>query len=113
MTGNEDKISLELSDSAILGILGDQLRQRRLLRNLSQAELGKQAGIARSTLSEMEKGNMGTLQSFVQTLRALHALDVLNAFAPVSLVSPLQIAKERGKTRQRASRKKQEKGVTW
>jgi len=113
MTENQVQISPELSDSSILEILGDQLRQRRLSRNLSQAELGTRAGVARSTISEMEKGHVGTLQSFVQVLRALQGLDCLNALAPVSLVSPIQVAKERGNTRQRASRKVQDSGATW
>jgi DNA-binding XRE family transcriptional regulator len=35
---------------------GNELRQRRLLNNLSQAELAKQAGIDRSYLAQIELG---------------------------------------------------------
>lgn len=94
-----------MSDAAILKTLGAQLKQMRLNQNLTQEQLSKLSGISRSTLSEIEKGNIGSMLTFVQILRALQKLEVLNTFTTESPISPLQIAKMKGKIRKRASGK--------
>lgn len=52
--------------------LGKKIREHRLLRGLTLADLSKQSGVALSTLSRIETGKMtGTLESHIQIARAL------------------------------------------
>ena len=99
----------ENNDNIILTNLGLQLKQMRLNKNVTQHELCKRIGISRSAISDIENGGNGTLNSFVRILRALEKLEILNNFIEEAPVSPIQIAKLKGKTRQRASGKKRHK----
>ena len=91
------------SDDAVLADLGAQLKQMRLNRNLTQKQLGELSGLSRSAISDLENGAGGTMRSFVQLLRALGKLEILDHFKTEAPVSPIQIAKMRGKIRKRAS----------
>ncbi len=91
------------SDDAVLADLGAQLKQMRLNRNLMQKQLGELSGLSRSAISDLENGAGGTMRSFVQLLRALGKLEILDHFKTEAPVSPIQIAKMRGKIRKRAS----------
>ena len=96
-------ITYSMSDEAVLSTLGEQLRQIRLNQNYTQQQLADRAGVSRSTVSELENGGSASLLTLVQVLRALNKLELLNAFATQASVSPLQIARLKGKTRRRAS----------
>ncbi len=93
------------SNDAVLSNLGAQLKQMRLNRNLTQKQLSKRSGLglSRSAISDFENGAGGTMRSFVQVLRALGKLEILGHFKTEAPVSPIQIAKMRGKIRKRAS----------
>ncbi|MDR1980829.1 MAG: helix-turn-helix transcriptional regulator [Tannerellaceae bacterium] len=80
-----------------------QLKQMRLNRNLTQGELSRLSGISRSAISDLENKGSGSMNSFVRILRALEKLEILNHFISEAPVSPIQIAKLKGKTRKRAS----------
>jgi len=97
------KFSYSMSNEALLRLLGTQIRQIRLNKNLSQTELGKSAGLSRSAISDIESKGMGTMTSFIQILRALEKIEILNQFITEAPVSPIQIAKLQGKARKRAS----------
>jgi len=97
------KFSYLMSNEALLRLLGTQIRQIRLNKNLSQTELGKSAGLSRSAISDMESRGMGTMTSFIQILRALEKIEILDQFITEAPVSPIQIARLRGKARKRAS----------
>ncbi len=106
MIDNTDIIvNYSMSDDAILQRLGTQLKQMRLNKDCTQQQLSELSGVSRSTISEMENGNMGTVLSLIQVLRALEKIQILNAFITEAPISPLQIAKLKGKERQRASGK--------
>jgi len=92
-----------MSNKAILRLLGKQLRQIRLNKNLSQTELGESAGLSRSAIGHMESKGIGTMSTFIQILRALEKIEILDQFITEAPVSPIQIAKLRGKARKRAS----------
>ena len=100
-----------MSDKAILSQLGAQLKQMRLNKNITQQQMSKIAGLSRSAISTMENDGNGSMISFVQMLRALGKLEILNNFITEAPISPIQIAKLHGKQRLRASmkRKKQMK----
>lgn len=90
----------------ILREIGDRLQSYRLQQNLRAADLGARAGVSARTVSRAEAGENTSLESLVKILRALGRLDVLDAFLPVPLVSPLQLAEFRGRERRRASVKR-------
>ncbi len=92
-----------MSDKAILREIGQRLKKKRLRQNLTQKLLADRAGVNRTTISEMERGNPFEVLTLVQVLRALRSLESMDAFLPDPGISPLQLAKMRGRERQRAS----------
>jgi len=95
-----------MSDPAILEVLGNFIQQTRLQQNKTQQQVAKAAGLNRSTIVQVENSGGGTLLSFIQILRALEQLHLLQSFEFRQQISPLQIAKIDQKNRQRASTKK-------
>ncbi len=93
-----------MSDRAILKEIGRRLKRKRLEKNLSQQKLADLAGINRTTVRDIEQGSPFGVLTLVEILRALDALDELNSFLPDPGISPLQLAKMKGKERRRASR---------
>lgn len=91
-----------MSDPAILEILGNFIQKTRLSRNKTQQAVSEIAGINRSTLVQIEKGNGSTLLSFIQVLRALEQFHLLDEFEIKQEISPLQLAKIEMKKRLRA-----------
>ncbi|MBI3234150.1 MAG: helix-turn-helix transcriptional regulator [Bacteroidetes bacterium] len=94
------------SDSAIVATLGAYIKHHRLEQNKSQQQLAEQAGINRSTLVEFEKGMRTNLITFIQLLRALNLLEVLEQFKVTTQISPIQLAELEHKKRRRASKTK-------
>ena len=97
-----------MSPAAIAEQLGDRLKQARLNANLTQAELASKTGLNRRTILNAEKGNV-QLKNLVAIFVGLDMSDHLNLFLPIQEISPLQLAKLKGKKRQRASRPKKKK----
>jgi transcriptional regulator with XRE-family HTH domain len=96
-----------MSDPAILELLGKYIQQIRLQQNKTQQQIATAAGVNRSTIVQIEKGSGGTMMSFVQILRALEQLQILEHFEVKQQISPLQLAKLEQNNRQRASSKKE------
>lgn len=95
-----------MSDKALIGTIASFIKQHRLDQNKTQEELAKQAGISRSTLSLLEKGEAVSLSTLIQVLRVLELLHVMDNFHVTTQTSPLELAKlEKGK-RLRARSKK-------
>lgn len=92
-----------MSPTAITKELGHRLKRARLNADLTQAELASRTGLHRRTILNAEKGK-AQLENFVAILAALGMAEQLNMFLPVQEISPLQLAKLRGKERQRASK---------
>lgn len=97
-----------LSDPAILQQIGIFIQGTRVERNTTQQELAERAGIDRSTLVRLENEGRGSLLTFVQVLRALDQLYLLQAFELKSQISPLQLAKAEMQKRKRARSKKED-----
>jgi transcriptional regulator with XRE-family HTH domain len=93
-----------MSDPAILEVLGNFLQKTRLSQNKTQQAVSEAAGINRSTLIQIEKGSGGTLLSFIQILRALEQLHLIENFEAKKEISPLQLAEMEMKYRRRASK---------
>jgi len=98
-----------MSDLAILREIGRRIKRKRLDKNWSQKKLAETAGLNRTTIGEIERGAPSGMITFIQVLRSLDVLEELNAFLPEPGISPLQLAKLKGKERLRASRQKEGK----
>jgi putative transcriptional regulator len=94
-----------MSPKAIAEELGDRLRNARLNADLTQAEVASRAGLSRPTVVAAEHGRV-QLENLAAILMAMGMVSQLDTFLPVQEVSPLQLAKLRGRERQRASRVK-------
>ncbi len=94
-----------LTDSAIEAEIGDRLRALRLRRNITQKALAKATGLSVTAIKGIEAGG-GTLSTLIAVLRELQALDQLQHFIPEITVNPLQLARSKGKQRQRATGKR-------
>ncbi len=105
--GNIMKIE-NMSPVAITKELGKRLRQARLNNDLTQAEVASRAGLNRRTILNAEKGKV-QLENLVAILVSMDMADQLNMFLPIQEISPIQLAKLKGKKRQRASRSKYRK----
>jgi len=96
------KIATTLTNEAILQELGERLAGARLERNLTQAALAEEAGVAKRTVERLESGQAATqLSGFVRVCRALGLLERLDALVPEGTASP--IAQLQGRKRQRAT----------
>ena len=85
----------------IVAALGRELETVRLQHNISQAELAREAGVSRRTITRMAEGKAMSLDSFVRVLKALKLLDNLAMLLPDTSVSPVEMAahaNERGQT---------------
>lgn len=98
-----------LSDTAIATELGRRLRALRLRRNITQQALAEATMLSLNTIKALEGGS-GKLSSLIAVLRELQALDQLDAFIPDETVSPMQLARSRGRVRERASGSRGGKG---
>ncbi|WP_340064755.1 helix-turn-helix transcriptional regulator [Ascidiimonas aurantiaca] len=93
----------KLTDQHILEELSRRVRQRRLNLNITQKQLAKSAGVHLQTIKKFEAGNNIQLLTLIQVLRVLGDLDTLNLFLPDPGISPVQLVKLKGKSRERAS----------
>jgi transcriptional regulator with XRE-family HTH domain len=93
------------SDSALMKNLGAFIKHNRLMQNKTQSQLAQEAGISRSTLSLFEKGENTSLLIFIQLLRTLKLLHLLQEFQVRQRLSPIQLAKLEKSERLRASSK--------
>jgi putative transcriptional regulator len=98
------KIESGLTDEAVLAELGGRLARTRLGRNLTQAQLGGDAGVGLATVQRLESGRPVKVSSLVRVLRTLGLLDVLDVLVPEPAPSPIELLKLHGHQRQRAAR---------
>ena len=93
-----------MSPAAISLELGQRLKRARLNTDITQAELAKRTGLNRRTILNAEKGKV-QLENLIAILAALDLINQLNTFLPDQQLSPLQLAKLKGRERKRASGK--------
>lgn len=97
------KITGLLTDDAVLAELGARIAGRRVELQLTQAAVAEQAGIAKRTLERMEAGQTSQFVTLVRVLRVLDAASGLDNLIPESGPRPMDLLKQKGKVRQRAS----------
>jgi DNA-binding XRE family transcriptional regulator len=96
-----------MTEKAILEELGRRMQAQRLNLNMAQAEVAHKAAVSRRALQNLESGRGCTLSLLIRELRAMGKLGQLEAFLPEPGVSPIQLAKLKGRERQRASGRRQ------
>ena len=102
------------SSAAIASALCRRLEEIRLGKNISQAELARQAGVSRSTMTRIAAGKSISLDSFIRVIKALGLVDHLAALLPDPTVRPVELVTHEGQHRQRASgKRKQAKPWSW
>lgn len=99
------------SDQHYLVLIGEFIRSNRIQQGKTQEELSVAAGVNRSTLIQIEKGNPVNLLSLIQILRALKKLDVLNQMELRPQISPLKLAALEEKQTLRVRRKNNKKST--
>jgi transcriptional regulator with XRE-family HTH domain len=97
-----DKDIVASSDTALMETLGSFIKYHRLQQNKTQDQLATETGIARSTLSLFERGQNTSLLVFIQLLRALKLLSLLQGFRVKQQISPLELARLEQEKKKRA-----------
>jgi len=98
------RIETELPDAMVLRELGNRIARTRLEANITQENLAREAGIAKSTLERIEGGRDVRLSSFLRVLRSLNLLEALDRLVPEPMPNPVERSRLEGKRRQRAAR---------
>ncbi len=104
-----------MTDKAIEAEIGIRLKGLRLRRNLTQQQVADAVTLSLNVIKGLEAGR-GKLSSLIAVLRELDGLDDLDLFIREEQISPLQLIKQQGKKRQRATgsrRKKDEDQAEW
>lgn len=101
-----------MSDKALIETIGSFVQFYRLSQNRSQSNVAKAAGISRSTLSLLERGENINLGSLIQVLRVLDLLHIMEVFKVSTEISPIEYARLQKTKRQRA-RSKTENSSTY
>lgn len=94
-----------MSDKALAEQIGTFIKHHRIQQNKTQETVAKDAGISRSTLSLLERGETVTLATLIQVLRVLDQLQLMEVFVVQQTISPLVLAKMEMNKRKRASNK--------
>lgn len=96
------------SDNAVLVEFGKRIANARLNNNWTQAELANKAGVSKSTLEHIEKGQSTQLLNMVKILRAIGLLEQFINIVPEQAPSPMELLaesrKQQANKRKRASK---------
>ena len=108
------EITGSLSDETLLKELGERIEALRLARNLTQAQLAKEAGVSRCTVERLEAGTVGAqLSTFLRVCRVLGLVERLELLLPPPEPGPLELLKRKQVRRKRARRSKEHDPVKW
>lgn len=99
------------SDNAVLTEFGKRIAGARLNNNWTQAELANKAGVSKSTVEHIEKGQSTQLLNMVKILRALGFLNQFISIVPELGPSPMELLMQ-SKNLQKNKRKRASKPKT-
>jgi len=105
MPTNLNRNWFSMTDKGLTAVIGRFIKHSRLNQNKSQIDVAKDAGISRSTLSLLEKGETVSLGSLIRVLRVLDLLYIMDVFEIEDEISPIEYAKLK-KNRKKRSRTK-------
>ena len=89
----------------VLREVGVRLKTLRLQQNLRVRDLAADSGVSPRTIDRLEAGHSVGTENLVRVMRGLGRLQAFEALVPVPEVSPYDIARLKGRVRQRASRR--------
>jgi len=92
-----------LTDSAVLSVLGERVKQERLNQNITQKKLCSLAGLSLIVIQRLEGGRGCSLLNFLKILRSLGKLDQIDLLLPEPGISPIDLARRDGMQRKEAS----------
>jgi len=92
------------NEQEIRAELGKRLQAQRLAQDMTQAELAQRAGMALSTLKQMEKKGQCTLENFVRAVMGLGLVDDLQSLFALKITSIAAMEQAAKAPRQRAPR---------
>ena len=98
-----------MSDKTLTETIGAFIKHHRLNQNKTQKEVSVAAGISRSTLSLLERGETVSLSTLIQVLRVLDLLYIMDVFQVKNEISPIEYAKWQKKKKKRARNKIKDK----
>lgn len=98
---NKIDFSIATSDQ-IEGFLCSQLKNLRLTRNFTQAQLAKESGVAIGTIRRLEEGKSVSLNTFIRILMALDLQENLETLLPDPTIRPIERVNTGGSERKRA-----------
>jgi len=94
-----------MTDRGIVEEIGSRIKSLRLRKNLTQQQVSEAAALSLNSIKALESGK-GKLSTLIAVFRELGVLETIDNFIPETIISPLQLAKQQGKKRQRASGKR-------
>ena len=94
-----------MSNKSLMETIGKFIQSHRLNQNISQDQVATDAGISRSTLSLLERGEKVRIDSLLQVLRVLNLLYIMDVFKIQEQISPIEYAKLKKNKRKQASPK--------
>ena len=100
---------LSMSDKALTETIGAFIKHHRLNQNKTQDQVSAAAGISRSTLSLLERGETVSLRTLIQVLRVLDLLYIMDVFQVKNEISPIEYAKLKKKKKKRVRNKTENK----
>jgi transcriptional regulator with XRE-family HTH domain len=102
------KITNDLTDDALLTMIGARLARLRLSKNLTQKQLADQAGLGVRTVQRLEQGASATqLSGLLRVCRVLGVLERFDVLVPEERPSPMQQLKLQGKNASAPAAQKQ------
>jgi DNA-binding XRE family transcriptional regulator len=97
-----------MSPGELQAVLGSQLQELRIAKNLDQITTAEKAGISEKALRNLEAGRGSSIETLVRVLKALDSLEGLRMLAPKPSVSPLALLRHSGRVRRRVRRSRTE-----
>ncbi len=108
-----------LADDVVQRKIGARLKALRLKQNITQQSLAEESGVSLSSVKKIEKGEIGSFDTFLRILRTLGKLDVLLPLVEEEPMSPIEyyelMQKVGAHQRKRAVRKmqKEKEAQSW
>jgi transcriptional regulator with XRE-family HTH domain len=93
-----------MTPDELQALLGKQLQELRIAKNLNQITTAEKAGISEKALRNLEAGRGSSIETLVRVLKALDSLDGLRSLVPKPSVSPLALLRHSKTARRRVRR---------
>ncbi len=98
-----NKIDFAIATSGqIEAFLYQQLKNIRLTRNFTQAQLARESGVAIGTIRRLEDGKTVTLNTLIRVMMALDLQQNLETLLPDPTIRPMERVNRSGLERKRA-----------